>query len=101
METSIHVYNGQMHTEGRTRRRNLPWLTKEIVNLMKKRNYYFRKSNKYGRLEDLERYKKLRNKIVSKLRQCKAEFFQKVNPARGKTTKLYPQLISQWKNNRG
>ena len=27
-------------------RRNLPWLTKEVVNQIKKQNYYYRKSKK-------------------------------------------------------
>ena len=40
-------------------RRNLPWLTREIVNQIKKRNYYYRKSKRCGRPEDLERYKSL------------------------------------------
>ena len=38
----------------------------------KKRNYYYRKSKRHGRLEDFERYKSLQNSVVSMLRQIKA-----------------------------
>ena len=55
-------------------RRNLPWLTKEIVKTIKKRNYYYRIARKYGRPEDYDRSKCLRNDVVSSLRRSKAKF---------------------------
>ena len=47
------VPKAQLHN-----RRNLPWLTKEIVRTIKKRNYYYRIARKHGRSEDYDRYKK-------------------------------------------
>ena len=82
----------------------MPWLTKEIVNKIKKRNYYYRKSK---RLEDFEKYKRLRNSVVSMLRQSKARFFEKLDPSEGKSfwkaTKLFNisiktgELPTDWK----
>ena len=61
-------------------RRNLPWLTKEIVRTIKKRNYYYRIARKHGRSEDYDRYKCLRNDVVSALRLGKAYFLNTLNP---------------------
>ena len=46
-------------------RRNLTWLTKEIVKIILKRNNYYRIARKYGKPEDYDRYKCLRNHVVS------------------------------------
>ena len=43
-------------------RRNLPWLTKEILQLIKKRNYYFKKAHSNGNSSDLLKFKQLQNK---------------------------------------
>ena len=61
-------------------RRNLPWLTKDIVRTIKKRNYYYRLAREHGRSEDCDRYKCLRNDVVSALRLGKATFFNTLNP---------------------
>ena len=66
-------------------RRSLPWLTREIVNQIKKRNYYYRKSKRRGRPEDFKRYKNLQNNAVSMLCQSKANFFEKLNPSESKS----------------
>ena len=56
-------------------RRNLPWLTKEILQLIEKRNYYFKKAHSNRNSSDLLKFKQLRNKVVSKLRLAKQKFF--------------------------
>ena len=52
-------------------RRNLPWLSKEIIQLIKKRNYYFKKAHSSGNTDDFIKFKEVRNKVVSKLRSGK------------------------------
>ena len=47
---------------------------------IKKRNYYYRIARKYGRPEDYDRYKCLRNDVVSSLRRSKAKLFNTLNP---------------------
>ena len=61
-------------------RKNLPLLTKEIVRTIKKRNYYYRIASKHGRCEDYDRYKCLRNDVVSALRLGKANLFNTLYP---------------------
>ena len=50
--------------------KNLPWLTKEIIQLIRKRNSYFKKAQK-NVLNALQKFKLLRNKVVTKLRANK------------------------------
>ena len=66
------------------RRRNLPWLNKGIIQLIRKRNLYFRKARRNGNKGDRDMFKKLRNEIVAKLRHAKQTFFVKINPHRPK-----------------
>ena len=61
-------------------RRNLPWLTKEIVRTIKERNYYYRIARKHGRSGDYDKYKCLRNDVVSALKHGKAKKFNTLNP---------------------
>ena len=55
------------------------------MNKIKKRNYYYRMSKRYGRPEDFKRYKNLRNSVVLMLRQSKARFFEILDPSEGKS----------------
>ena len=52
------------------RRKNLPWLSKPIIQLIKKRNYFFKKLSIY-----VQKYKHARNKVVSLLRNSRKKFF--------------------------
>ena len=61
-------------------RRNLPWLNKCLVQLMRKRNQLFRQAKRSRRNVDLEKYRKMRNKVLSQLRSAKANYFKCVNP---------------------
>ena len=61
-------------------RHNLPWLNKEIVQLIRKRNLLFRRAHKSGNKNDQEKFKQLRNKVVSKLGSAKKEFFSNLHP---------------------
>ena len=60
-------------------RKNLPWLTKEIIQLIRKRNFYFKKAQK-NNPNALQKFKLLRNKVVTKLRANKQKFLAEINP---------------------
>ena len=62
-------------------RRNLPWLSKTIVQSMRKRNYLYRKAKKSG---NFCKYKKARNKTTAVLRASKKRYFEKLNPKKPK-----------------
>ena len=61
-------------------RKLLPWLTKTLINAMKKRNYYFRESKWSGELHAFAKYKTLRNYIVMALHEAKQAFFASLQP---------------------
>ena len=58
-------------------RHNLPWLSKSLVQLMRRRNMLFSRSkmSKSKKRSDFERYKKLRNRVTTQLRNAKNLFF--------------------------
>ena len=58
-------------------KRSVPWLTKEVVQAIRKRDYYFKKAKRTGDISARDRYNQLRNSIVSQLRQLKKDFFRK------------------------
>ena len=62
-------------------RKTLPWMTKALVNAIKKRNYYFRKSKQTGDEAAFLKYKQLRNKVVKGLREAKHSFFSGLRPS--------------------
>ena len=61
-------------------RKNLPWLIKEIIQLIRKRNLYFKKPYRSGRRDDRLMFKKLRYKVVANLRHAKHKFFWNLHP---------------------
>ena len=65
-------------------RRNLPWLNKKIIQLIRRRNCYFRKAHCNGSAEDLEKFKQLRNRIVTELWRAKQTFFHSVTSQKPK-----------------
>ena len=56
-------------------RQNLPWLSPDIVHLIRKRNIMFRKAKKTMKFSHISKYKPLRNKVVALLRRSKNRFF--------------------------
>ena len=56
-------------------RKNLPWLTKDIIQLIRKRNNLFKKAKDSNDPIDLQLFKATRNRVVSKLRSSKQRFF--------------------------
>ena len=65
-------------------RTNLPWLTKSLIQLMRKRNALFRKARDSNDTELWEKYRTVRNRLVSKLREAKSLYFSHLNPSSGK-----------------
>ena len=60
-------------------RRNVPWLTKNIIRHMRKRNAAFHATKRSDRPEVATKYKKLRNKVVKMLREAKNLYLNRLN----------------------
>ena len=63
-----------------TARNNLPWLTKEIIQLIRKRNHHFRKAKCSGDRDDYLKFRQVRNRVVAELRLAKRRFFANLHP---------------------
>ena len=62
------------------KRHNLPWLTKSLIQLIKKKNHLFRKARSTKDALVNVQYRTTRNKVVAKLRKSKQDYFQRLNP---------------------
>ena len=60
-------------------KRTLPWLTKAIVQLIRRRNALFRRASIACDDALLLKYRRLRNRIVDLLRDAKASYFRDLN----------------------
>ena len=47
------------------KRRNLPWLSRDILQLIRKRNTLFKKAKRFMKDSHIQQYKKLRNRVVN------------------------------------
>ena len=65
-------------------KRSLPWISKEIVQMIKKRNYYHRRYKQSNLLRYHAAYKRTRNKVITLLRHSKLTFFKKLHPKSNK-----------------
>jgi len=79
-------------------RKNLPWLNKNLICAMKKRNQLYKKAKQTG---DFSRYKLARNRAVSNLRREKKAYFGNLNPKNPKkfwkaVKYLNKMAIEQW-----
>ena len=61
--------------------KNLPWLSKGLVNSIKRRNLLYKRGKLSG---NLSKYKLMRNKVTRELRRAKKSYFQKINPKKPK-----------------
>ena len=55
-------------------KRNIPWLNKDILNTIKKRDTLFRSAKATGKPCDREKFNQKRNQVVSMLRDSKQAF---------------------------
>ena len=78
--------------------RNLPWLTKNIIQLIRRRNLFFKKTKKSMSEVYIQKYKRLKNKIVSLLRNKKKEYFNTLTTAGNKDFRKTIKLLNK---NRG
>ena len=70
----------------RVKRKYQPkWLSNEIASLRSKRDFYHKK-------KDFDNYKLFRNKLTSKLRSCKTEYFSKAVESGKSTSELWKHL---------
>ena len=76
----LDVMKGYIPTALLPKRPNLPWLSKSLIQLMRKRNLLYRKARNIKRPELWDQYWITRNKLVSKLREAKAAYFSNLNP---------------------
>jgi hypothetical protein len=56
------------------RKRNQPWLTKGLIQAIRRRNILHKRAKVTGN------YSKYRNKVVNYMRQAKKAYFRKLNP---------------------
>ena len=84
------------------KRQNLPWVSKNVLRAMRKRNRLYKRAKKTGTVTHMKNYKTLRNKVVAMLRANKKLFFNNLNAASQKQfwktmkqgTKHSPYLVS-------
>ena len=60
-------------------RRNVPWLTKNIIRHMRKRNAAFHATKRSNKPEVAAKYKRLRNTVVKMLREAKNSHLNRLN----------------------
>ena len=72
--------------------KTLPWMTKALVNAIKMRNCYFRKSKQTGDEAAFLKYKQLRNKVVKGLCEAKQSFFSGLHPSNKQFWKTLRQI---------
>ena len=68
------------------RRKNLPWLNTNIVRHKRMRNKMFQKAKRRHKQQHLLQFKKIRNKVVTMLRQEKIKYFNSLSGADNKKT---------------
>ena len=59
------------------RRKNRPWLSKKLLQAMRRRNMYYKRAKVF---KNFSKYKAQRNKVTTMLKEAKKEFFMKINP---------------------
>ena len=63
------------------RRKNLPWMSRNLVRAMRKRNRLYRQARKRRNPSLLNCYKRERNRVVRELRRAKRDYyFRNLNP---------------------
>ena len=77
-------------------RTSVPWITKSIVQAIRKRNYYYKKAKRNCN-SSLEKYRHLRSKVVTMLRNSKRVFFQNLNRS---SSKSFWKAVKQLNPNR-
>ena len=61
------------------KRKNIPWLTKSIIQLMRKRDAFHRKSHRSPSYQ--LKYKQYRNRVTSLIRSAKNKYLRQLKPS--------------------
>ena len=61
--------------------KNLPWMSKRLINLIKRRNLLYKRAKLTG---NFSKYRAMRNRVATELRSAKRSYFQKLNPKKSK-----------------
>ena len=77
----MHIMNESIPKGTLPKRQNLPWLPKNLLQTMRKRNYLYRRAKTTGVPRDMGQYRTARNKTVTMLCNAKKDFFNKLNTA--------------------
>ena len=72
------IMNACIPQQSQRCKRNLPWLTKNIVCYMRMRNAAFQAAKRKS--TDFAKYKKLHNKVVGLLPAARQSYFNNINP---------------------
>ena len=65
--------------KARVKRKSLPWISREIHAMMRARSYSFNKTKKSRKVEDWEKFKKVRNQLTNCLRKAKLDYFEEMS----------------------
>ncbi len=66
------------------KRRNRPWLNKSIIQSIRRKNAAYKRAKASNCPILTARYRHIRNKVSSKLRQAKIQYFSNINPSHAK-----------------
>ena len=72
----MHIMDSYIPSSTLKPRKNLPWLTKSIIQLMRKRNALFRAAGRTRTEAAQTKYKRVRNRVVAMLRISKSIYFR-------------------------
>ena len=64
--------------------RNLPWLSKGLIQMMRRMKMLFSCAKKSKKVPDFEKYKRMQNRVVSQLCRAKSKFFNSIDPSNPK-----------------
>ena len=75
--TFLHIMEECIPKATLPRRRNRPWLTKRLIQAIRRRNLLHKRAKATG---NYSKYRSYRNKVVGWMRQAKKDYFKKLNP---------------------
>ena len=86
-----------MQTTTAEKKKIIPWITTEILNLMKKRDIALKSAIKSRASRDRHIFTMLRNRVVKEIRMAKANFFLTIIKKAGSNTKIIWSQLNKLK----
>ena len=59
----------------RLKARSNPWMSRDIINMMYKRDYLHKKAKETNDAQLYKEFKKIRNKLVTEIRNAKKQYY--------------------------